>query len=220
MSNRTNGFIVISRKINEWKYHDYPNMFALWIDLLLKANWKPAYFKGVLVPRGSFITSMRNLAQDNNLSVNTVRHMLKLLESDGEVTLQVTHLWTQVNIVNYSKYQDFRNQTDTVTDTVTAHNRTKEPCNKVTKEQIKDKKIKDISPRFVRPTLQELSDYAKSISYTDFNPHYFMNYYDGNGWMAGSHKMKDWQATVRNWKIRDEKKKVKIEHNTLEDLPF
>ena len=129
------GFIKIDRQILEWRYHDYPNMFRFWILLLLKANWKPAYFKGVLVDRGSFITSARNLAKESHLSVNTVRRLLQLLENEHQIIRTVTQSWTLISIVNYAKYQDIDendgtlNDThldtsaDTQTDTLTAHNR-------------------------------------------------------------------------------------------------
>ena len=129
------GFIKIDRQILEWRYHDYPNMFRFWILLLLKANWKPAYFKGVLVDRGSFITSARNLAKESHLSVNTVRRLLQLLENEHQITRTVTQSWTLISIVNYAKYQDIDENdgtlndthldtsTDTQTDTLTAHNR-------------------------------------------------------------------------------------------------
>lgn len=133
------GYIKLDRRILEWRYHDYPNMFGFWILLLLKANWKPAYFKGILVPRGSLITSARNLAKESYLSVNTVRRLLKLLEEEHQITRTVTQSWTQINIVNYSKFQDFEEVddtlydtpfdtptdtlTDTPTDTLAAHNR-------------------------------------------------------------------------------------------------
>ena len=129
------GFIKIDRQILEWRYHDYPNMFRFWILLLLKANWKPAYFKGVLVDRGSFITSARNLAKESHLSVNTVRRLLQLLENEHQITRTVTQSWTLISIVNYAKYQDIDENdgtlndthldtsTDTQTDTLTAYNR-------------------------------------------------------------------------------------------------
>lgn len=129
------GFIKIDRQILEWRYHDYPNMFRFWILLLLKANWKPAYFKGVLVDRGSFITSARNLAKESHLSVNTVRRLLQLLENEHQIIRTVTQSWTLISIVNYAKYQDIDENdgtlndthldtsTDTQTDTLTAHNR-------------------------------------------------------------------------------------------------
>ena len=129
------GFIKIDRQILEWRYHDYPNMVRFWILLLLKANWKPAYFKGVLVDRGSFITSARNLAKESHLSVNTVRRLLQLLENEHQITRTVTQSWTLISVVNYAKYQDIDENdgtlndthldtsTDTQTDTLTAHNR-------------------------------------------------------------------------------------------------
>jgi hypothetical protein len=56
---------------------------------------------------------------------------------------------------------------------------------------------------FTKPTLEEVTDYAKEIGFTTFNPQYFMDYYESNGWHVGRVKMKDWKATIRMWKYRD-----------------
>jgi len=228
MADLSKGFIVLSRCFDDYKYWQSPIAISLWVKILLKANWKDGWFMGVKIPRGSFATSIKNLSEEIGVSHNTITKWLKIFEKEKQISLKSTNKFTVISVVNYALFQDFEidtgkqsgKQTGKQTGKQSGDNRTIKPFNKETKKQIKDKKIKDISPRFVRPTLQELSDYAKSISYTDFNPHYFMNYYDGNGWMAGSHKMKDWQATVRNWKIRDNKKKAEREHSSLEDLPF
>ena len=64
---------------------------------------------------------------------------------------------------------------------------------------------KPVSKRFVKPTVEELEAYALEIDY-NLNAQAFLDYYDGNGWMAGKNHMKDWKATVRNWKRRDEER--------------
>lgn len=53
--------------------------------------------------------------------------------------------------------------------------------------------------RFVKPTIQEISDYCleKQIG---VDPERFYNYYESNGWMVGRVHMKDWRACLQNWK--------------------
>lgn len=51
--------------------------------------------------------------------------------------------------------------------------------------------------RFVPPTLDELTAFAKEIGFKDVDR--WMNHYTSNGWMVGKNKMKDWKACVRNW---------------------
>jgi hypothetical protein len=52
---------------------------------------------------------------------------------------------------------------------------------------------------FVKPRVEEIQAYAFERNYTTLDAERFYDYYESNGWMVGSHKMKDWKATVRNW---------------------
>lgn len=54
---------------------------------------------------------------------------------------------------------------------------------------------------FIKPTAQEVSDYAKSIGF-NLNGQYFLDKQDSVGWLVGKNKtpMKDWRAVVRTWK--------------------
>lgn len=70
-------------------------------------------------------------------------------------------------------------------------------------ENINDlKKTKRQAKIFVKPTASEVTEYAKTISFT-LDGNYFIDYYNSNGWMVGKNKMKDWKATVRTWKNRN-----------------
>jgi len=62
---------------------------------------------------------------------------------------------------------------------------------------------------FVKPTIEELRAYALEIDY-NLRVEAFMDYYDGNGWMVGKNHMKDWKATVRQWKRRDEERGIDV----------
>lgn len=59
--------------------------------------------------------------------------------------------------------------------------------------------------KFRPPELSEVENFMFDINYPGIiknEAEKFVNYYTGNGWMVGKSKMKDWQATVRNWKLR------------------
>lgn len=62
-----------------------------------------------------------------------------------------------------------------------------------------------VRKRFKKPSLDELTAYAKEIDY-NLNAQAFLDYYEGNGWRVGRNPMKDWKATVRQWKRRDEER--------------
>lgn len=52
--------------------------------------------------------------------------------------------------------------------------------------------------RFVPPTQAEIGAYVREAKLT-MDPQEFLDYYTANGWMVGSHAMKDWHAAARNW---------------------
>ena len=54
-----------------------------------------------------------------------------------------------------------------------------------------------------KPTVKELREYANEIGFVRFDPQAFIDHYDANGWRVGKVSMKDWKATVRNWKRRE-----------------
>lgn len=74
----------------------------------------------------------------------------------------------------------------------------------VDKEGVKEKRKE---ARFRAPSTAEVSEYAQQYAATknldlraiDFDPEYFCDYYESNGWHVGNQPMKDWKATVRRW---------------------
>ena len=81
----------------------------------------------------------------------------------------------------------------------------------VDKEGAKEKRK---AARFRAPSPAEVSEYAQQYAATknldlraiDFDPEYFCDYYESNGWHVGKQPMKDWKATVRRW-VRTSKPK-------------
>ncbi len=69
-------------------------------------------------------------------------------------------------------------------------------------EKEKDKKEKVASaPRFVKPTVSEVSAYCRERA-NGINPESFVDFYEAKGWKVGSQPMKDWRAAVRTWEQR------------------
>ena len=57
----------------------------------------------------------------------------------------------------------------------------------------------------IPPTLEMVSEYVQANNY-NVDPEAFMDYYNSKGWTVGRSKMKDWQASVRNWSRNEHKK--------------
>lgn len=85
-------------------------------------------------------------------------------------------------------------------------NRTITKQRKKTKERRAPQKKKPRVGKFVKPTPNEVTEYASSIGFNLDVPYWF-DHYDSNGWKVGRNPMRDWKATVRQWKRRDERKK-------------
>ena len=57
-------------------------------------------------------------------------------------------------------------------------------------------------PRFVRPSLEEITSYCTERKNT-VDAQKFMDHYESNGWRVGKNAMKDWRAAVRTWEKND-----------------
>lgn len=99
------GYIKISRKILEWEWYDDMNTKSLFLHLLLKATYKDKRYMGEIIPRGSYASSIRNLADETGMSVQNIRTSLKRLEVTQEVTRFQHGKFTVFTVNNYDKYQ-------------------------------------------------------------------------------------------------------------------
>ena len=102
----TGGFIVLDRKILDWRYQDTPTAFAIWIHILLMANWKDGYFRGEMIPRGSLATSYAHLSADIGVDPKTLRKWLDRFEEAGMIERKSTNRFTIIKVLNYSIFQD------------------------------------------------------------------------------------------------------------------
>ena len=103
-------YIKLDRKILEWEWWSDINTYRLFSYMLLKANWKESSFKGVDVPRGSFVSSIAKLSEGTNLTVDEVRTALKHLKSTNEITSKPHSKFTVFTVNNYCSYQDIPEQ--------------------------------------------------------------------------------------------------------------
>lgn len=60
-------------------------------------------------------------------------------------------------------------------------------------------------PTFKKPTKEEIESYMLEIGWNG-DAENFLDYYESNGWRVGKNPMRDWRATVRTWKRRDNPK--------------
>ena len=106
------GYIKLYRDIRDhwlWQNEPYDKAHA-WADLIMRANYKTReiMFDGrlVTVKRGSFITSVKQLARDWGWSRHKVSDFLDVLAENEMITQKRDNKKTLINIEKYCIYQD------------------------------------------------------------------------------------------------------------------
>ena len=100
------GHIILHRKILGWEWYADINTCRVFIHMLLKANWQEGKFRGVTVPRGSFVSSISKLAEETKLTNDEVRTAISHLIKTNEITKRSTNKYTVFTVVNYGLYQN------------------------------------------------------------------------------------------------------------------
>ena len=98
-------YIKLSRGLLDWEWYSDINTTRAFIHMLLKANWRDGNFKGVPVPRGSFVSSIGKLASETGLTEREIRTAILHLKTTGEVTSKTTNKFTVFSVVKYDLYQ-------------------------------------------------------------------------------------------------------------------
>lgn len=100
----TMGFIKIHRNIRDWGWYDDANTLAVWIHLLIDANYEEKVWHGEAVGIGSLITSTAKLSSQTGLSVKQIRTCIERLSEEGKIVTQGASKWTKITICNYESY--------------------------------------------------------------------------------------------------------------------
>ena len=109
------GYVKLFRAIEDsylWRMPPAHRVVA--IQCLVSARWTDGEdFRAgerIPVPRGSFVTTRQELARrcGEGVSETVVKRALSNLEKSGFVTLEATHKWTRISVVNWDTYQGER----------------------------------------------------------------------------------------------------------------
>ena len=106
-------FIKLDRRILDNEIMKDPLALQLFIYCILVAEWQPVIDKGVEVPRGSFMTTMRQMANDLNRSYKSIRVCLdRLTQGNKGAQTGARYLARlkvgkrlMITVVNYDKWQ-------------------------------------------------------------------------------------------------------------------
>lgn len=163
------GWIKLDRQMTEhWLWKDKPFSYAqAWVDLLLKANHKPAkiLIKNCLVElkRGDQARSERTLENDWGWSRGKVRRFLVLLKNDHMIEQRVVPVTSIITICNYDSFQG--DSTTGSTSNSTSADTTGGP-QAVHKQECKNENNDKNRPKELSPSAlvgQEVFDHWKAV---------------------------------------------------------
>lgn len=107
------GWIKLHRQFLDWEWYDDPNTLRLFLHCLLKANHKDKKYRGDLIKRTTFVTSLEVLAYELNLTSQQIRTSLGKLEKTGEINRKSNRKGTVITVCNYNTYQSDAQENNT-----------------------------------------------------------------------------------------------------------
>lgn len=105
-------YIKVFRRMLKWEWYTDTNTKVLFLHCLLKANWRDTKWRGRVVRRGEFITSLPSLSKETGLTVQEVRTALNHLKSTGELTDKTYSKFRVITINSYDEYQTINRQSN------------------------------------------------------------------------------------------------------------
>lgn len=153
-------YIKLDRKLKDWKWANKPNMVALWVRLLLEANYYDNQFEDIVLPPGSFVTSIKSLAQKTGLTVQQTRTCISNLQITNEITIKSTNKYTIITINKWEQYQGGgKNTTNKITNKNLQNQQTNNKQTNNNKRILRNKEYKnideDIINRFIEAGFSE-----------------------------------------------------------------
>jgi len=197
------GWIKLHRQFLDWEWYDEPNCTRVFLHCLLKANHKEKKYRGTLVKRGTFITSLDILAYELQLSKQSLRTVLRKLQSTGEINrLSNTH-GTIITVCNYDTYQGDDEETNTPGNTRLTHEQHTTNIQLTTTKNEKNEKNEN-NAISVYPTQDEVVNYFiknGKINEQDIalEAENFVNYYEATNWMHAGNKITNWKYRAGTW---------------------
>lgn len=102
----SNGFIKLSRRIREWTWYKNLNTRALFLHILLGASWESETVRGITLRRGQLVTTIPELAAENQLTIQQVKTALAHLKSTDDITVEVRAKISIITVKNYDLLLD------------------------------------------------------------------------------------------------------------------
>lgn len=152
----TEGWIKIHRKLAQWEWADDPKMVALWIHLLLAANYERIEWHGVTLERGQLATNRKRLSETTGISEQSLRTLIKRLVECNQINVKSTNKFT---IITICKYDDYQLLEEVVQPTINRQSTNNQPTI--------NQQSKEISPTPPKESIEERKKERINIASTD-----------------------------------------------------
>lgn len=96
------GFVAVPRGLTDWEWYTDANTARVYLHLLLTANWQDKRWQGINVKAGQLVTSRTHLAEQLNMSEQSVRTALEHLKETNYVTSKTGPKYSIITINNYT----------------------------------------------------------------------------------------------------------------------
>lgn len=95
------GFVKLPNELAEWAWYNDNNTLAVYVRLIFGAAWKDREYKNVHLKRGQIITTIPQIAEQSNLTVQQVRTVIDRLKSTGKITVERTSKFSIITLTEY-----------------------------------------------------------------------------------------------------------------------
>jgi len=198
------GYIMLFRKIKDWRWYKDGNTFRLFLHLLLEASRKQFDFELHKLLPGQLITGRKALAMDLGLSEQEIRTSINKLKSTSEITIKSTNRFSIVTICNWRIYQSIDQSDQPTKQPIDQQSINHQPTTYKKLRSKEDKNTDSIPPPF-----SEIEEYfANTIANKGKNldakieAEKFDAHYGSIGWKVGKTKMTDWKKSASGWILR------------------
>lgn len=108
-----NGFVKLHRRFCSWGWYKDIAVKAVFLDLLLNANYDPSEFMGHTIQRGETVFGYASLAERSGVSIQQARTAIAKLKKTGEISVWSNRHLSVATIVKFDEYQQTINKPST-----------------------------------------------------------------------------------------------------------
>lgn len=196
-----NGFVKLPRTILEWEWYDHPDVFRVYIHLLLKANYAPAKWRGITILEGEHITSINKLSKELEMSEFKVRESLSKLKTTCYIEINTTNKFTRLRLIKSSLYNNNLDVNLKQIQDKTSIKTQPKPNQTTTNDNNKEKKEIEEKKEFLK---NEVFKFSKEFSKEHLDT--FYDYWTIENKQTGRLKFEDevfWNLEIKlkSWKV-------------------